>query len=50
MGLEAGVQYARTGVKASGYPDTGVELITDTRQADVNSKDTVFGLAACRGK
>jgi fructose transport system substrate-binding protein len=50
LGVEAGVQYARTGKKVSGYVDTGVELISDLKQPGVTAKDTAFGLNACWGK
>jgi len=50
MGVEAGVAYAKTGKKASGYVDTGVTLISDKAMAGVDSKDTGFGLGACWGK
>ena len=49
LGVEAGVAYAKTGKKVSGYTDTGVTLITDKPQAGVPSKDTRFGLGACWG-
>ncbi len=29
LGVDAGVEYAKTGKKVSGYTDTGVTLITD---------------------
>lgn len=50
LAVEAGVAYARTGKKASGYVDTGVTLITDRKLAGVDSRDTAFGLGACWGK
>lgn len=50
MGVEAGVKYAKTGQKASGYVDTGVTLITDKAESGVPSKDTKFGMANCWGK
>jgi len=50
MGVEAGVVYAKTGKKASGYVDTGVTLISDKAMAGVDSKDTTYGLGACWGK
>ena len=37
------------GKKASGYTDTGVNLITAKPQAGVDSKDVQFGLANCWG-
>lgn len=50
LGVEAGVQYAKSGKKAAGYTDTGVTLISDKPQSGVDSKDTAFGLSACWGK
>jgi fructose transport system substrate-binding protein len=49
LGVEAGVAYAKTGKKVSGYTDTGVTLITDKAMKGVESKDTKFGLSACWG-
>jgi fructose transport system substrate-binding protein len=49
LGIEAGVEYARSGKRASGYVDTGVTLITDKAVAGVDSRDTRFGLEACWG-
>lgn len=50
MGVDAGVNYAKTGKKVSGYTDTGVNLITDKAISGVASKDTKFGLANCWGQ
>ena len=50
LGMEAGVEYARTGKKVSGYVDTGVTLITDKSQKGVESRDTNHGLDACWGQ
>ncbi|CAG9260636.1 sugar ABC transporter substrate-binding protein [Paraburkholderia caribensis] len=49
LGVQAGVEYAKTGKKVSGYHDTGVTLITDKPQGGVDSKDTKFGLDNCWG-
>ena len=49
LGVDAGVEYARSGKRASGYVDTGVTLITDKAMAGVDSMDTRFGLEACWG-
>jgi fructose transport system substrate-binding protein len=49
LGVEAGVDYAKSGKKVSGYVDTGVTLITDKKQKNIDSKDTKFGLDACWG-
>ena len=50
LGVEAGVEYAKSGKKASGYTDTGVTLITDRPMPGVESKDSKFGLDNCWGK
>ena len=49
MGVEAGVEYAKTGKKVKGYTDTGVTLITDKPMAGVDSKDTKVGTDLCWG-
>jgi fructose transport system substrate-binding protein len=49
MGVAAGVEFAKTGKKASGYTDTGVTLITDKPMAGVDSKDTKVGTDLCWG-
>jgi len=49
-GVAAGVHYARTGKKAAGYVDTGVNLITGTPLAGVESKDVHTGTQLCWGK
>jgi fructose transport system substrate-binding protein len=49
MGVEALVDYAKTGNKVSGYVDTGVTLITNAPMDGVASEDTAFGLEACWG-
>lgn len=50
MGVEAGVTYAKTGKKPSGYVNTGVTLITDKAIAGVKSQGTKYGLANCWGQ
>ena len=50
MGVAAGVEYARTGKKPSGYTDTGVSLIADKTVAGIDSKDVKTGTALCWGK
>lgn len=50
MGVEAGVEYARTGKKPSGYTDTGVTLIAAKAMAGVESKDVKTGTELCWGK
>lgn len=49
MGVEAVVNYAKTGEKPSGYTDTGVTLITDEPQEGVPSEDSTFGTENCWG-
>jgi fructose transport system substrate-binding protein len=49
MGVAAGVEYAKTGKKVSGYVDTGVTLIANKAVAGVDSKDTKLGLDLCWG-
>ncbi len=49
MGVDAGVDYATTSKKVTGYTDTGVTLITDKPVSGVDSKDTKFGLDNCWG-
>src|SRR5467141_3958330 len=49
LGVDAGVDFATTGKRVSGYTDTGVTLITDKPLSGVDSKDTKFGLANCWG-
>jgi fructose transport system substrate-binding protein len=49
LGVDAAVEYATTGKRASGYTDTGVTLITDRPKAGVDSRDTAFGMDACWG-
>ena len=49
LGVEAAVEYAKTGKRVSGTVDTGVTLITDTPMKGVDSRDTAFGMAACWG-
>jgi fructose transport system substrate-binding protein len=50
MGIEAGVQYAKTGRKVSGYTDTGVTLIAAKPMAGVDSKDVRTGSDLCWGR
>ena len=50
MGVEAGVEYAKTGKKPSGYTDTGVTLIAGKALAGVESKDVKTGTDLCWGK
>jgi len=50
MGVEAGIEYAKTGKKPSGYSDTGVTLIAAKAVAGVDSKDVKTGTDLCWGK
>ena len=50
MGVEAGIAYAKTGKKPSGYTDTGVTLIAAKPVAGVDSKDVKTGTELCWGK
>lgn len=49
LGVDAGVDFATTGKRVSGYTDTGVTLITNKPVSGVDSKDTKFGLDNCWG-
>ena len=49
MGVDAGIDYAKGGKKATGYTDTGVTLITDKPMKGVESKDTKVGTDLCWG-
>lgn len=49
MGVAAGVEYAKTGKKVSGYTDTGVTLIAAKPLPGVDSKDVKTGLDLCWG-
>jgi fructose transport system substrate-binding protein len=48
-GVQAGIEYAKTGKKASGYVDTGVTLITDKPGRGIAAKDSKFGFDNCWG-
>ena len=50
MGVDAGVEYAKTGKKPSGYTDTGVTLIAAKALPGVDSKDVKTGTDLCWGK
>jgi fructose transport system substrate-binding protein len=49
MGVAAGVEYAKTGKKVSGYVDTGVTLIADKAIKGVDSKSVKVGTDLCWG-
>jgi len=50
MGVDAGVEYAKTGKKVSGYTDTGVTLIAAKPLVGVDSTNVKTGTALCWGK
>jgi len=50
LGVAAGVDYAKTGKKVSGYTDTGVTLLADKPMPGIESKDSAEGLKMCWGK
>jgi fructose transport system substrate-binding protein len=49
-GVAAGVDFAKGGKKATGYVDTGVNLITNMPLPGVESKDVKTGTQLCWGK
>ncbi|MGH3083719.1 MAG: substrate-binding domain-containing protein [Gaiellaceae bacterium] len=49
LGVAAVVKFAKTGQKARGYTDTGVNLIAKKAVAGVKSKTVAYGLANCWG-
>lgn len=49
LGVSAVAKYAKTGAKASGYTDTGLNLIAKKAVAGVSSKSVAYGLANCWG-
>jgi fructose transport system substrate-binding protein len=50
LGVAAGVKYAKTGVRARGYVDTGVTLIAKKSVIGISSKSVKFGLDNCWGQ
>ena len=50
MGVAAGVEFAKTGKKSSGYTDTGVTLIAKDKIKDVDSQSVQVGTDLCWGK
>src|SRR5262249_32918169 len=50
LGVDAVVKYAKGGAKASGYTDTGVNLIAKKAVEGVPSKSVAYGLANCGGQ
>jgi fructose transport system substrate-binding protein len=49
LGVAAVVNFAKTGKKATGYTDTGVNLIAAAAAPGVTSKSVAYGLANCWG-
>jgi fructose transport system substrate-binding protein len=49
LGVDAVVRFAKTGRKAHGYTDTGLNLIAGKAVAGVPSKSVAFGLKNCWG-
>ncbi|MFF4379908.1 sugar ABC transporter substrate-binding protein [Kitasatospora sp. NPDC001547] len=49
QGVKTVAEYAKSGVKPTGYTDTGVNLVTDKPQAGVEAKETAYGLENCWG-
>lgn len=49
LGVQAIVEFAKTGKKPAGFVDTGAEVITDKPFAELPAKDTKFGAEACWG-
>lgn len=49
LGVDAVMNFAKTGKKPSGYTDTGVSLIVATPAAGVDSKDAAYGQSNCWG-
>ncbi|MEZ4416893.1 MAG: sugar ABC transporter substrate-binding protein [Gemmatimonadota bacterium] len=50
LGVAAALEYVATGVKPSGYTDTGVALITATPAEGVESERVEVGLESCWGQ
>ncbi len=50
MGVDAGIEYAKSGKKVAGYTDTGVTLISAKAMTGVDSKDVKTGTDLCWGK
>ena len=49
LGVAAVVKFAQAGAKATGYTDTGLNLIAKKPVAGVPSKNVAYGLANCWG-
>jgi fructose transport system substrate-binding protein len=49
QGVQAGVEFAKSGKKPSGFVETETAVITDKPLAGIDSKDTAWGLENCWG-
>jgi len=49
QGVQAGVEFAKSGKKPSGFVKTETAVITDKPLAGIDSKDTAWGLENCWG-
>jgi len=49
LGVSAVVKFAKTGVRAKGYTDTGLNLIAKKALAGVPSKTVAYGRKNCWG-
>jgi fructose transport system substrate-binding protein len=49
QGVQAAVEFGKTGKKPSGFVNTGVTVITDKPVAGIQSQDTAWGLQNCWG-
>ena len=49
-GVEAGVEFAKTGKRVSGYVNTGVNLIAAKKLPGIKSQTVKFGLDNCWGQ
>ena len=50
LGVDAAVEYAKSGKKPSGFQNTGSMVITDRPVPGIQSQDTSWGLKNCWGK
>jgi len=50
LGVDAAVEYAKSGKKPSGFQNTGSMVITDKPVPGISSQDTTWGLQNCWGK
>ncbi|MCE7005265.1 substrate-binding domain-containing protein [Kibdelosporangium philippinense] len=49
QGVQAAVEFGKTGKKPTGFVNTGVTVITDKPVAGIQSQDTAWGLQNCWG-